>query len=76
LEILMKITRNDTIEFAALYQERFSVSLSKEQARSSKLELLVKQVELVYQPITIEQLNEERQINSLPAIDFETANRV
>lgn len=71
----MKITRNDTIEFAALYQERFSVSLSKEQARS-KLELLVKQVELVYQPITIEQLNEERQINSLPAIDFETANRV
>lgn len=71
----MKITRNDTIEFAALYQERFSVSLSKEQARS-KLELLVKQVELVYQPITIEQLNEERQINSLPVIDFETANRV
>lgn len=71
----MKITRNDTIEFAALYKERFSVLLSKEQARS-KLELLVKQVELVYQPITIEQLNTERQLNGLPAIDFETANRV
>lgn len=71
----MKITRNDTIEFAVLYQERFGVSLSKEQARS-KLELLVKQLELVYQPITIEQLNTERQLNGLPAIDFETANRV
>ncbi len=71
----MKITRKDTVEFAALYQERFNVSLSKEQARS-KLELLVRQVELVYQPITIEQLNTERQLNGLPAIDFEIANRV
>lgn len=71
----MKITKNDTVEFATLYQAQFGIRLTKEQARS-KLELLVAQIEIVYRPITLDQLNEERISNGLAAVDYEVANSV
>lgn len=71
----MKITKNDTVEFDTLYQAQFGIRLTKEQARS-KLELLVAQIEIVYRPITLDQLNEERISNGLAAVDYEVANSV
>lgn len=49
------VTTADVREFQALYTKTFGVDLKSFDART-KLELLVRQMELVYQPITKKQL--------------------
>lgn len=49
------VTPADVREFQSIYTKRFGVDLSTFDART-KLELLVRQMELVYQPITKNQL--------------------
>ena len=49
------VTPADVHEFQALYTKTFGVDLKPFDART-KLELLVRQMELVYQPITKKQL--------------------
>ena len=49
------VTSSDIKEFRTLYQKQFGIELGTFEART-KLELLVRQMELVYQPITKQQL--------------------
>ena len=49
------VTPADVREFQVLYTKTFGVDLKPFEART-KLELLVRQLELVYQPITKKQL--------------------
>ena len=49
------VTPSDIKEFRTLYQKKFGIELGTFEART-KLELLVRQMELVYQPITKQQL--------------------
>ncbi len=49
------VTSADVREFQFLYTNRFGIDLSSNDART-KLELVVRQMELVYQPITKSQL--------------------
>ena len=51
----MELTVADIKEFKRLYKRHFGVSLSNKEAQY-KLRMLVKQLELVYQPITERQL--------------------
>jgi len=49
------VTPADVREFQTLYTSKFAIDLSRKDART-KLLLLVRQMELVYQPITKKQL--------------------
>lgn len=49
------VTQSDVKEFRKVYQKKFGIELGAFEART-KLELLVRQMELVYQPITKQQL--------------------
>jgi len=51
----MKILDSDTKNFKELYKKHFDIELSDIEARS-KLALLVRQMEIVYQPISFDQL--------------------
>lgn len=48
------ITDADVAEFQELYEKRFSKTIDKDEAYK-KLALLVRQMELIYQPITADQ---------------------
>lgn len=48
------ITDADVTEFQGLYEKRFGKAIDKDEAYK-KLTLLVRQMELIYQPITAEQ---------------------
>jgi len=53
----MKILVSDIKKFKALYLKYFKIELSDEEARK-KLPLLVRQMEIAYQPITKQQLED------------------
>jgi hypothetical protein len=53
----MEITDEDVTEFQALYKARFDKDIDRQAARE-KLTLLVRQMEIVYQPITKQQYQE------------------
>lgn len=48
------ITDADVIEFQGLYEKRFGVAIDRDEAHR-KLMLLVRQMEIIYQPITTSQ---------------------
>lgn len=50
----MQLTASDVKHFQSLYEKHFGIVLDKKQA-SRKLALLVRQLEITYQPITKEQ---------------------
>ncbi len=52
----MKLIDSDIKKFQTLYIKHFNQVLSKDEARS-ELSLLVRQMEIVYQPITITQFD-------------------
>lgn len=67
----MNITKADVAEFQALYKARTGNDLDN-QAAYEKLTKLVRQVEIVYQPITKGQLkdfSDNSDSNHLPQID-------
>ena len=51
----MQLLGSDIKKFKDLYREKFNIDLDDNEARR-KLSLLVRQVEIVYQPITVQQL--------------------
>lgn len=51
----MHISEKDIAAFKKLYKEKFDTDLDDNDARH-KLYLLVRQMEIVYQPITVQQL--------------------
>lgn len=51
------ITDADVIEFQELYEKRFGAAIDKDEAYK-KLTLLVRQMEIIYQPITRSQYEE------------------
>lgn len=53
----MNITDKDVAEYIALYKARFGKDIDYTEARS-QLSKLVRQMEIVYQPITKEQFDE------------------
>ena len=53
----MKILDSDITKFQALYIKHFNIKLDKLEAMD-KLSKLVRQMEIVYQPITLKQLKE------------------
>lgn len=53
----MEILDTDIAKFKKLYKEKFDIDLDDHEARH-KLSLLVQQMEIVYQPITKDQLEE------------------
>ena len=53
----MKIIDSDIKKFKALYLKHFDIKLSDAEART-KLPLLVRQMEIVYQPITKKQFKD------------------
>ena len=53
----MQLTKSDIAKFKKLYKEKFDIDLDDHEARH-KLSLLVRQMELVYQPITKQQLED------------------
>lgn len=53
----MQLTNRDIAKFKKLYKEKFDIDLDDHEARH-KLSLLVRQMELVYQPITKQQLED------------------
>ena len=61
---MTQLTRNDIAEFKELYKKHFEIELDDNEARR-KLSLLVRQVEIVYQPITTQQFRAfvERDLN-------------
>jgi hypothetical protein len=52
----MKLLNSDIKQFQALYIKHFDQVLSDDEARA-ELALLVRQMEIVYQPITVEQFD-------------------
>lgn len=50
----MDITEKDIAEFQALYKKRFNIDLEYQEAYK-KLTMLVRQMQIVYQPITKKQ---------------------
>lgn len=50
----MNITKKDIADFQSLYKEKFNVELDYQTAYK-KLTMLVRQMEIVYQPITKQQ---------------------
>ena len=53
----MKLTRTDIKKFQALYVKYFQIALSDENA-IERLSALVRQMEIVYQPITLKQFDD------------------
>ena len=53
--VVKMVTPADVREFQRLYTKRFGVDISTNDART-KLELLVRQLELIYRPISKKQL--------------------
>jgi len=53
----MELTAADIAEFKRLYKEKFNVDLNDQEARQ-QLSLLVRQMEIVYQPISKQQLDD------------------
>jgi hypothetical protein len=53
----MEILNTDIAKFKKLYKEKFNIELDDHDARH-KLSLLVRQMEIVYQPITKQQLED------------------
>lgn len=53
----MHLTNSDISTFKKLYKEKFEIDLDDNEARH-QLSLLVRQMEIVYQPITKQQLKE------------------
>lgn len=51
------LTEADIKKMQTLYQRRFGIALGKEDAHR-KLALIVRQMEIIYQPITAKQLRE------------------
>lgn len=60
----MHITDKDIAEYKALYEARFGKEIDSTEARS-QLSKLVRQMEIVYQPITQEQLDKYSNKNEL-----------
>ncbi len=60
----MNITDKDITEFQALYKARFGKDIDRTEARD-KLSKLVRQMEIVYQPITKEQSDKYSNKNEL-----------
>jgi hypothetical protein len=58
----MTITSNDIKLFKALYVTKFNIELTDDLARK-KLSTLVRQVEIIYQPITMGQLRKLKDLN-------------
>lgn len=71
----MEILDTDIVKFKKLYKEKFNIELDDHEARH-KLSLLVRQMELVYRPITVEQLEDliikdaEKGILNVPALEI------
>lgn len=55
----MELTKSDIAKFKKLYKEKFDIELDDITARQ-KLALLVRQMEIVYQPVTKQQVEELR----------------
>lgn len=53
----LTISEDDVATFRSIYEKRFGAKLNEEQARK-KLALIVRQMEMIYQPITSQQLTE------------------
>lgn len=53
----LTISEDDVATFRSIYKKRFDTKLNEEQARK-KLALIVRQMEMIYQPITSQQLTE------------------
>ncbi len=51
----MQLTKTDITKFQKLYKEKFNLDIDYQEAYK-KLSLLVRQMEIVYQPITKEQM--------------------
>lgn len=51
----MQLLDTDIAKFKKLYKVKFNISLDDNEARL-KLSMLVRQMEIVYQPITVQQL--------------------
>jgi hypothetical protein len=68
----MNLTKADIAKFKALYKKHFDIELDDQNAMV-KLSHLVRQMEIVHQPITVKQLTDliDRDIeaNSQPATD-------
>lgn len=60
----MNITDKDITEFQTLYKARFGKDIERTEARD-KLSKLVRQMEIVYQPITKEQSDKYSNKNEL-----------
>jgi hypothetical protein len=58
----MNLTPTDIKRFKKLYIKHFDIKLSDDDAQE-KLSALVRQVEIAYQPITINQLSKLRNLN-------------
>jgi len=56
----MDITKKDVTEFQGLYKKKFGIELDYQEAYK-KLALLVRQMEIIYQPITKQQYEEYTQ---------------
>lgn len=52
----MKLLRSDIRQFKELYKKHFNEELADDEARR-QLTLLVRQMEIVYQPITVSQFD-------------------
>jgi len=53
----MEILDTDIAKFKKLYKEKFNIDLDNHEARH-KLSLLVRQTEIIYQPITVHDLED------------------
>lgn len=56
----MELTEKDVAEFKSLYKKHFNIELNDFEARD-KLSKLVRQMEIVYQPITKKQLKDYKE---------------
>lgn len=69
------LTDADIAKFKKLYKVKFSIDLDDHEARH-KLSLLVRQMEIVYQPITVQQLEDliirdaEKGFLNVPALEM------
>lgn len=65
----MELSRADIKKFQELYMKHFKLKLSDSLARV-KLSMLVRQVELIYQPVTNEQISKLKDLDyDLPRKD-------
>lgn len=59
----MELTTKDILKFQQLFKARFNVDVDQETARR-KLSSLVRQMELVYRPVSKDQLDELKDENN------------